>query len=298
MRKFLSILLVTAFLLLLTACQSTPTQSVESAIPPGTPQSLKFGYGIKLSTQQANVEASLHVAARNGLSWVLLEFNWSAAQPTPDAWTLPPNFSHALETARSLGLFTLVSVQNPPDWALTPAGPDAEQTAQLALKLTLLDTPPTALELFPAANTRAGWGAAPNPAAYARLFETVRRQLETKELPVYLVAGGLHNNLSEPDTIRDVDFLSQLYTTGLRPDIISIQLETLTGDPLAAPAPNTLRHYEEVRAVMNAHEHDDGLLWITHFNLVPENEKETWLKEAHAIMQSQLYLGAVFWDGE
>ncbi len=284
---------VLAFLM---ACSPIPSQSTEYKPSPGTPQSLEFGSGARIEANDPRMEVSLRLAAQNGLDWVALDFDWEAAQPAPDAWNEASSFSNALRLARSLGLETLVSVKNPPAWAVSSTGPDVEQTVNLILKLSRQDSHPSAIELFPAANTRAGWNAAPDANAYARLFENIQARLEAENLKVYLAAGGLSNTLDTPEDIPDADFLGQLYDAGLRPAIISIRLESLTGDPLAPPAPDTLRHYEEIRAVMTANGHNNGLLWITGFNLSTEAQEEPWLEQAYPMMKSQLYLGAVFYS--
>ncbi len=288
--------LLTGILILLVACSPTQPQSTRPTAAPGTPQSLEFGSGARIEMNDPRVEASLRLAARNRLDWVALDFDWEAAQPAPDAWNEASSFSNALRLARSLGLEALVSIKNPPAWALTSTGPDVEQTARLVLKLSRWDSHPSAIELFPNANTIAGWNAPPDANAYARLFESTQARLEAENLKVYLAAGGLSNLLSSSEDIRDVDFLGQLYAAGLRPAILSIRLESVTVDPLAPPAPDSLRHYEEIRAVMTANSHNDGLLWITCLSLPAETEQTPWLEQAYPMMKSQLYLGAVFYS--
>lgn len=287
--------LLIGILIFLAACTPAQPQPQPSSQLPGTPQSLEFGHGTRIDVNDPRMETALRLAAQNRLAWVAFDFDWKTAQPAPETWNKPDAFTNALRLARSLGLAALVSVQNPPAWALTSTGPDREQTAKLALKLSRMDSPPSAIELFPAANTRLGWNAAPNPSAYARLFENVQARLKAENQKVYLAAGGLSNLLSSPEDIRDVDFLTQLYAAGLRPAILSIRLESLQIDPLAPPAANTLRHYEEIRAVMLANDHRDGLLWITGLNQPTETQDKPWLGQAYQVMKSQLYMGAVFY---
>ncbi len=141
-----------------------------------------------------------------------------------------------------------------------------------------------------------GWNAAPNANAYAQLFQYIQTRLKAESLNVYLTAGGLSNLFSSEEDVSDVDFLAQLYAAGLQPDIISIRLEALNADPLAAPAHNALRHYEDIRAVMTANNHKDGLLWITGLSLPTGTPETPWLEQAYPMMKSQLYLGAVFYS--
>lgn len=303
--------LLIGILIFLLACSPTPPHAHPPALlgfgdfggpapgrninAPGTPRSLDFGYGARIEMDGLSADSSLRLAAQMNIDWVALDFDWNAIQPAPDAWNEDSSFSNALQLARSLGLATLVSVKNPPAWALTPNGPDADAAASLVVSLAQRYPNLGALELFPGANTRAGWNAAPDAGGYVRLFETAEARLAAENLDVYLVAGGLSNLLSSPEDARDVDFLGQLYAAGLRPAILGIRLDNLVGQPLDASLPNSLRHYEDIRAVMTANGHVDGLLWITGFGPPAGVEDETWLKQAFQMMQSQLYLGTVFY---
>lgn len=298
MRNTLPRHLALFLLILLAACnaQPLPIQAEHGANAPGTPHSLDFGYGARLDINNGDIDSFLFLTAQMNLDWVALDFDWDATQPAPGQWNGDSSFSNAIQRANALGLATLVSVKNPPAWALTHSGgPDAEKTANLVLTLCRQHPNLAALELLPGANTRSGWGAAPNARNYAHLFETVQAHLDAENVNVYLVAGGLSNALSSPEDARDVDFLGKLYAAGLRPAIIGIRLDNLTGNPLDAPSPGNLRHYENIRAVMTANNHNDGLLWITGISLPAETQEETWLKQAYQMMQSQLYLGTVFY---
>lgn len=283
-------------LMFLMACSPLPPERTSN--PPGTPYSLDFGYGMRIETNQPGADLSLRWAAQNRFDWVALDFDWDSTQPAPETWNEDSLFANAIRQAHSLGLATLVSVKNPPAWAINATGPNAGETAKLILTLGRKYPWLTAIELFPGANTRSGWNAAPSPAAYAQFFQTIQASLDAENLEIYLIAGGLCNTLTSPEDIRDVDFLEQLYTIGLRPAILGIHLETLQGNPLDVPSQNSLRHYEEIRAVMTANDHHEGLLWITGFNLPPEMQPETWLKQADPLMKSQLYLGTVFYSPE
>ncbi len=293
MRSPLPQKLIIGILICLTAC--APVHSQPDSQTPGTPHSLDFGYGARIKTDGQFEDSALRLAAQMKLDWVALDFDWASIQPSPETWNEEDRFSKAIRLAHSLKLEILVSIKNPPAWAMTPAGPNVEDTANLVLTLVHQYPNIAALELIPGANTRAGWNAAPDANAYARLFETVKARAEAENLKIYLVAGGLRNRLSDPEDTPDVDFLAQMYAAGVRPAIIGIHLENLAGNPLDAPAPDTLRHYEEIRAVMTTNGHSNGLLWITGLSLPAGTQDKTWLGQACQLMQSQLYLGTVFY---
>jgi len=294
MRNPLPQKLIIGILICLAAC--APAHSQPDNQTPGTPHSLDFGYGARINTDGQFGDSALRLAAQMKLDWVALDFDWASIQPAPETWNEDAAFSNAIRLAHSLKLEILVSIKNPPAWTMTPNGPSVEDTANLVLTLARQYPNIAALELIPGANTRAGWNATPDANAYARLFETVKARAEAENPKIYLVAGGLRNTLSYPEDTRDVEFLAQMYAAGLRPAIIGIHLENLAGDPLDAPAPDTLRHYEEIRAVMTANGHSDGLLWITGLSLPAETDQAPWLEQAYPMMKSQLYLGAVFYS--
>jgi len=93
--------------------------------------------------------------------------------------------------------------------------------------------------------------------------------------------------------------------------IISIQLPETTGDPMFTPSEEErrcLRHFEEVRQVMLAHDHRQGLVWLTNFswpsgnlrtsdNLYKNTSEQTrWVNQAFQILKAQLYLGVAFFS--
>jgi hypothetical protein len=168
-----------------------------------------------------------------------------------------------------------------------------------------------AFELFPSANTLRGWGAAPNPAAYAAMLQSVRSSLSDLSSAITLVAAGLEAGmpLSSPEGMNDLEYLQGLYAAGVSAwmPILSMRLPEVQEDILALELPGqpvVLRHYEQVRQVMLNAGHTTGLLWITGFSWPAsvENTKEQrlqqarWLKQAYDLLQAQLYIGAAFYS--
>lgn len=109
----------------------------------------------------------------------------------------------------------------------------------------------------------------------------------------------------------DVTFLQGLYAAGARTQmpVISMTAQILTGDPLLPPdptEPRKLRHFEELRRVMVANNHTDGLLWITHLTwpqtgiqtadsiYQDRNNQAEWLSRAFQLTRAQLSIGGVF----
>lgn len=281
----------------------------------GTPETGEFGIGAIIYPDGPYLSQALEMAVDLKLDWLLVPVSWGACQPAPG---LPPNFAPldpVIQTAGQRGIAVLISLQNAPEWAMRPDGPDPDLAAQMVLSLVRrYPGAVQAVELFPGANIQAQWGAAPSPQAYLRLFQTVARKLQSENLPVLLVAAGLQPlpaSAHQAD-ISDVAFLKELYRLGANVilPVISIQLDNLSGAPLDFPESGekqVLRHYEEIRRIMSDNQHHSGLVWITRLSPpsskigVPDsatedlrNDQSNWLSQAYIQLRAQLYVGVTF----
>ncbi|PKN92171.1 MAG: hypothetical protein CVU44_16195 [Chloroflexi bacterium HGW-Chloroflexi-6] len=267
----------------------------------GTPESPHFGYGLRVDVNGAQIEESLFLAAQMGLDWVALDFDWNAAWPDPSRWDSSTPFGRAARLADNLGLTLVFSISNPPAWAMTPAGPHPELTAALLCDLKQLFPNLQAVELYPRANTLAGWGAQPDPVRYAALLQVAQERLERKQLAILLLAGGLTNRTSALEDQPDTVFLQGLYAAGATPQVVSLRIEQISGSPLDEPEASSLRHFEQIRAVMNANHQEKSLIWVTGFDLPAElvtadvQIQSDWLAQAYGLMRSRLYFGASFY---
>jgi hypothetical protein len=298
--------------LLLILLLGLPQSSALSAA--GLPDSAQFGYGGRLDVWGQQINPAINAAAAMGLNWIAVDFDWN--RYWPEVNTLPDlnNLYQVMGAAQRGNLHVLLSITNAPAWANTPSGPDPHLTAGLALSLYRL-FPDTllAVELFPGANIVSGWGADPNPKAYADLLNITQTTLREASADVLVVAGGL-SPLGPGYSAADIDdatFLNSLYQAGASSfmPVVSIRLLNISGEPMAAPQEGlqaTLRHYEQIRRVMLENNHANGLIWITSFSwpegpsqvngkaLINHNEEARWLNQAYRLLRSQLYIGVAF----
>lgn len=277
----------------------------------GIPGSPEFGYGARLELDGPYLEEALELAADTHFDWLAVTLRWNTLQ-TDAAYSARLDQVMAFAARNSLAV--MISLTQPPTAALTATGPDPAQTAALLTALSKrYGSPFAAVELFPGANTRAGWGANPDPNAYAQFYNQVQSQLQSAALPLLLVGCGLQplSGLSTSGDLHDLEFLSRVYQAGAYPPVISVLLNNVTGDPLAAPGSGqpVLRHYEEIRQVMVSAGQEKALLWITAFrapsgtisssvvNSAVENEQQNvLLYQMMAQMRSQLYIGVAFYE--
>jgi len=291
-----------------------PVEHVQAA--KGIPGSGQFGYGVRVSINDANLKPALECASKINPDWIVVDLFWNEFTPksntSPD-WT---NLDLVMRFAGDQRIPVMISLSRPPAWALSDRGPDADLTFKWIV--TLINRYPEtlqAVEIFAGANTRQGWGAKPAPKAYARLFSSLQEQTAVQGLSITLVAGGLIPVVEDDseNEISDITFLQKLYDNDLKEfmPVISLQMPNTTGGPLTPPGGQEsryLRHYEEIRQVMLNNNHSTGLIWIT--RLAPpngsinssdksylSNENRTqWLAQTLNQLQSQLYLGIAVFD--
>lgn len=281
---------------------------VQAADPNPLPD---FTYGAILNLQAPDSADGLRLASSLGLDWVALPFSWAQAYPTRKARPDWSALDAAVVYAGRHQIRVLISITTPPAWALTPTGPDPKQTARLVAALLKRYPRLQAVELFPAANTSAGWGAPPDPSAYLALLKAVKAALPQKS-NLLLPAGGLQPVDPAGKGRSDLAFLQELYAGGLKniTPIVSLRLSGVPGDPLDSPEENqrVLRHYEQIRQVMRENSNESGTIWITSLSPysdtigfasehVDRTAEAGWLLQAFTQIQTQLYIGAVFVDG-
>lgn len=277
----------------------------------GVPGSPEFGYGAWLHTDGPYFDQGLSLLQDLALDWVAIDVDWSALQTAPSAAIDNSRLDRAFAAASRGGTAVLISLTNPPDWAMSTIGPDAKTAADLILALSArYGESLCAVELFPGGNTFAGWRANPDPVRYAALFTYVQQNLNAAGSSIHLIAGGLRPlaSGSNPVDWNDLDFLRGLYAAGAKDwmPILSIQLPSLSGKPLQINQDSTpsLRHYEAVRQVMLENGHTTGRLWVTLINapdgtisasdsIYADQQHQTeWLQQALIQVRSQLYIGA------
>ncbi len=285
------------FLWTLTLALALTLMNVSPALAQrGTPNSMEFGMGARLEPGAPLVAESLQLAAQLPLDWVCIPFRWALDWPEAAQWNASSQFAQAMLQAERLNLNILISISDAPVWAQTEQGPNPALTAALVTDLTAMYPHALAVELFPGANTRTGWGALPNPQAYSVLLQTVQARLGSAS-PVYLVAGGLVFPVGTQE-LSAVDFVRGLYQVGARPAILSLQMTGME----ASLSAESLQPLEAIRAVMLENGQGAALLWVTRFSLplslqnsAPQTQAR-WIKDVFDLWRAQLYFGAAFYS--
>jgi polysaccharide biosynthesis protein PslG len=236
----------------------------------GIPGSPRFGYGTHLHLSNDQTEVAIETAGNIDLDWIAIDIDWAALSPEPNSVIDWESLDQTIQLVQKQQISILVSLANPPDWALTASGPDPDQTGEICTQL--LEQYPhdiLAIEIFPGPNTTTGWKANPNPQAYVNLLNTVHQKIQTINPEIIIVSGGL-TPISTGTTanINDLFFLEEMYAAGAAAitPIIGLRLVNVGIGPTEAPEKvmgPTIRHYEAIRNVMLANNHVQGLIWVT-----------------------------------
>ncbi len=309
MKLRVQIWLIPLLLLLLNGIAIEKVQAAK-----GEPGTSGFGFGAVIYPQDPDIQQAMALAVDLELDWIRVPVAWKDYQAYQDGPVRLEPLDLIMQTAGQNDLAVLVSISDPPDWALTGSGPDADQAARF-VQAVVRRFPKTlrAVELFPGANTRQAWGAEPDPQAYLHLFQKVDQLLHDEPEPVLLVAAGLRPLpfLHPTGDMDDLAYLQKLYRLGADQSmpVISLQYFQPAEDPLLPPTgreKQALRHYENVRQVMIKNDHQSGMIWITHLSLPSgtirvagsvttyQEAQSAWLSQAYVQLRSQLYIGAAF----
>jgi hypothetical protein len=253
---------------------------------------------------------ALKAADSIGMDWIGMDFDWARLWPNRENDPELETLDMIMRKARRYELATLISITNPPGWAITANGPDKIATTQLVQLLAQRYQQNTlSIELFPGANTYQGWGAEPDPVAYATLLKSSWKALQSINSQALLVAGGLKpiSASRSKGAMDDLEFLSGLYQAGAEGymPVVSLRFPQLSADLLAdkpAGSAQFLRHYEAIRKTMIRFDHSSGMLWITGYTcpmqaLSSPGEQSAWINQSYQLLRSQLYIGAAFLNG-
>ncbi len=288
---------------------TNPARAAFVQMRAGLPGSPAFGYGVQIDPWGKNALNALEAARLLRVDWVGVDFNWAETWPQFDQAPDIEPLASFLEIAAHYRIPVLLTIRNAPAWALTENGPEPVLTSALLQSLLEKHIAIEAVELYPGANTQAGWGAAPSPEAYVRLLQHVGSVLNQNGYMVRLLVGGLAPVGAETSAsnIQEADFLQSLYTLGaIREDaVIGMRLPVLQGGLAEEPGvenPTAFRSYEQIRRVMLTNGHEDGLVWITGFTFplelqtpatIPARQAD-WLQQAYTQLGSQMFISAAF----
>ncbi|GAB4523448.1 MAG: hypothetical protein Fur0018_06270 [Anaerolineales bacterium] len=265
----------------------------------GLPGSHTLANSGRLQSESPLAVPALSAAVGMGMDWVFLDVRWATLPVQGEVYDLRA-LAGVVQQASRLGLHVALSLREPPAWAIQPDGPAPQAVAALVTQLVALEPQSIlAVALFPEANTSAGWGAPPSPQAYALMLADVQAALTEHHYATVLVVGGL----SPSGEMSDTAFLDALYRHADLPAplVVGLAYAPFAPDLQALRAnDHPIWHYEQLRMVMLQAGRQSDVLWITRLTWQPTGnpaQERIWLKEVYSLLQQQLYIGLVNFDG-
>ncbi len=208
-----------------------PSKGVESTaipVPVGNEVAVRsgFGYGMQVHATD-DAERAVQAVADLGFGWLKQSVSWASREPEPGRLELE-EIDVIVNLANARGIDVLMTVYGAPAWArppgadLTVAGPPIDSATYAAFIAALAERyrgRVRAYEVWQHQNLREFWGGEPLDAGrYVQLLCATYRAIKAVDPGAIVVSGapsptGLSNGLR---AIDDVDYLNQMYASGLR----------------------------------------------------------------------------------
>jgi hypothetical protein len=207
-----------------------------------------------------------------------------------DKWgkPLPNALTNVVSAAADSNMKLILRVDEVPGWAGGhPAQLDPSDLEAYLYEAVRYGTGTIQyVEVFNEPNLPDEWGAAPDPAAYARLLAAAYRGVKRADPNVQVISAAVSQRTGgRGGTMEDVDWLDGLYRAGARPNFDLLGMHAYLGNfaPETDPAtcsPMCFRDVERFRDVM-VRNGDGG--------------KQAFLTEVGALEQTSIDLGPYAW---
>ena len=284
-----ALLLLASCLLLLLSLLATVSlaanqHALTRGIPPGLPEPLADAdvspFCINAALAQYEGEKlnwALDLISEGGFVWVRQRFPWARIEPEKGEYDWEP-WDRIVDETTARGLQLIAVLDTAPPWAGTPPPPGDFARFARALAARYGDRIDH-YQLWHNPNLTDGWGAEPNPAAYARLLQEAAEAIRQADPESRILLASLAPTVEQgPENLSEVRFLEGLYAAGAAP-----YFDILSGQPYGFDASPDDREVAEgrlnfSRAVLlreAAVAHGDGgkPVWASHFgwNSLPED---------------------------
>jgi len=249
---------------------------LSSGPAPATPKGVSLG-GLFPTRPPAEQEIEVALLAEAGATWLRVDFNWSAIEPTATTqdYTLPDRL---VNLANKHGLTLLPALMSTPAWA-RPAGTDwrtfptdpAKYGAFCARIANRYKADITHYELWNEPNSPS-FMATPSPSKYVALLTVGSQSIKFVQPSAKVLTGSVAPALTkagtatEPPSFSPYDWIAALYYLGAKDyfDIIGYHPYCWPLYPGDTTSWSTWFQADAVRALV-AQVGDDAKLWATEF---------------------------------
>ena len=279
-----SLLLIVLLLTLLTGVALVADRRARvRGIPAGLPEPVSGAdvspFCINASLAQyrgSDLDRALDLISDAGLVWVRQTFPWARIEAAPGEYDWE-DWDRIVDTVSSRGLRLIAVLDTAPAWAGTP--PPADAFARFAGSLAArygaqIDD----YQIWHNANLSDGWGAEPDPSAYAGFLRAATEAIRAADRSavgdgpaVRIMLGSLAPTVEQgPENLSEILFLRGLYAAGAGPyfDVLAVQPYGFDTGPADRRVAEGLLNFS--RAILMREElvaHGDGgkAVWASHF---------------------------------
>lgn len=223
----------------------------------------------------AELRADMAAIAESGATWVRLDIDWSAIEPSEGSYDWQGT-ERAVGAAREHGLRVLGLLTYTPEWARpeglgshAPPIDDAAFARFAAAAAARLGDDVDAWEVWNEPNLPDFWEPEPDPARYANLLAATSTAVREVDAEAVVVTGGLAPAESDGERIAPEDFLAEVYEAGVADTFDAVgahpySYPALPSDALTARW-NSFYRLPLLHAVMVDNGHADKAVWLTEF---------------------------------
>jgi hypothetical protein len=292
MRRAVSAILCSAFVFINSPFAIHAEAPADATIAAARPSG-EFVYGTHVSGID---HAAMARQDGFGLMWAYVP--WQQVEPNrgdflfrkQDKWgkPLPNALTNVVSAAADANMKLILRVDEVPGWAGgKPANLDpADLEAYLYEAVRYGSGTIQYVEVLNEPNLPYEWGAAPDPAAYARLLAAANRGVKRANPYVQVISAAVSQRTGgRGGTMEDVDFLDGLYKAGARGSFDLLGMHAYLGNFAPETDPSTcspmcFRDVERFRDVMVRH---------------GDADKQAFLTEVGALEQTSVDLGPYDW---
>ena len=257
-------------------------RALARGIPPGLPEPVADAdvspLCINASLAQYagdELDWALDLITDGGFAWVRQTFPWARIEPAPGEYDWV-EWDRIVDAASERELYLIAVLDTAPTWAGTPP-PPADFARFAATFAARYGNRIDHYQVWHNPNLADGWGADPNPVAYAGLLRQAAGAIRAVDPDARILLGSLAPTVEQgPDALSEVRFLRGLYAAGAAPyfDILSAQPYGFDTGPDDRRVSEDVLNFSRavlLREEMITHGDEGKAVWASHFgwNSIP-----------------------------
>jgi len=240
-----------------------------------------------------------------GVTWVRLDINWGAIEPTPGAYAWDETDA-LITAARNNGLQVLGLIAYTPSWARPAGSNDKHQPLQIEDFATFAGIAAdryrqqiTNWEIWNEPNHLPFWSSGPDPVVYGQMLSATARRIREVQPGAFIISGGLSPAIDGSGSVSPETFISGFlpYVPPGLINAVGIHPYSFPAMPTDAHAWNTFYRMPAMVGLVQS-THPGVLLWPTEFgaptNQVTPDDQAAAVRLAVDCSERHAWLGPMF----